>query len=77
MHKYINKLNITDSDNVLSPVRRQAIISTNGGILLIGLLGTNLSEISMGIPTFSFKKMHLNMSSVKWQPLCLGLNVLT
>ena len=28
------------------------------------------------IDTFSFKKMHLKMSSAKWQPFCLGLNVL-
>ena len=28
------------------------------------------------IHTFSFKKMHLKMSSGKWWPFCLGLNVL-
>ena len=27
------------------------------------------------IHTFSFKKMHLKMSSVKWRPFCLSLNV--
>ena len=37
----------------------------NGGILLIGPLGTNFSEILIKIYTFSFKKMHLNMSSGK------------
>ena len=26
--------------------------------------------------TFSFKKMHINVSSAKWRPSCLGLNVL-
>ena len=31
-------------------------------------LGTNSSEISVVICTFSFKKMHLKMSSGKWQP---------
>ena len=51
-------------------------ISTNAGILLIGPLGTNLSEIVIEIHTFSFKKMHLKMSSGKWRPFCLGLNVL-
>ena len=35
------------------PGRRQAIISTSAGILLIGPLGTNFSEISIGIQTFS------------------------
>ena len=44
--------------------------------MLIEPLGTNVSEISIGIQTFSFKKMHLNMSSAKWRPFCLGLNEL-
>ena len=56
-----SKLTIIGSDNGLSPARRQAIIWTNAGILLIGSLGTNFSEISIGIQTFSFKKMHLKM----------------
>ena len=34
-----------DSDNSLSPFRRQAIIWTNAGILLIGPLRTNFCEI--------------------------------
>ena len=38
-------LTIIGSDNGLSPDRRQAIIWTNAGILLIGPLGTNFSEI--------------------------------
>ena len=29
----------------------------------LGLLGTNLSEIRIGIPSFSFKKMHLKLSA--------------
>ena len=73
----VGKLTIIGSDNGLSPGRRQAIIWTNAGILLIGPLGTNFSEISIAIETFSFKKMHLKMSSAKWRPFCLGLNVLT
>ena len=52
------------------------IIWTNAGILLIGPLGTNFSEILFGIQTSSFKKMHLKMSSAKWRPFCLSLNVL-
>ena len=75
-HICVGKLTITGSDNGLSPGRRQAIIWTNAGILLIGSLGTNFNEILIGIQTFSFKKMHLKMSSVKWRPFCLGLNVL-
>ena len=61
----------------LSPSRRQAIIWTNAGMLLIRTLATNFSEISSEINTFSFKKMRLKMSSAKWRPFCLGLNVLT
>ena len=75
-HIYVGKLTIIASDNGLSPGRRQTIIWTNAGILLIGLLGTSFSEISNEIQTFSFKKMHLKMSSAKWRPFCVGLNVL-
>ena len=75
-HICVVKLTITGSDNGLSPGRRQAIIWTNDGMLLIGPLGTNFSEILIGIQTFSFKKMRLKMSSAKWRPFCLGLNVL-
>ena len=56
--------------------RRQAIIWTNAGLLLIGPLGINFSEILIEILTFSFKKMRLKVSSVKRRPFCLGLNVL-
>ena len=76
-HICVNKLSIIGSDNGLSPGRRQAIIWTNAGILLIGPLGTNFSEIAIKIHIFSFKKMHLKMSSGVWRPFCLGLNVLT
>ena len=41
-------------------------------MLLIGPAGTNFSEIIIEIYTFSFKKMHVKMSSVKWRPICLG-----
>ena len=74
-HICVGKQTIIDSDNGLSPGRRQAIIWTNAGILLIGSLGTNFNEILIGIQTSSFKKMHLKMSSAKWRPFHLGLNV--
>ena len=70
-------LTIIGSDNGLAPGWRQTIIWTNDGILSIGPLGTNFSEILIGIQTFSFKKMHLKMASAKWRPFCLSLNVLT
>ena len=72
----VGKLTIIDSDNGLSPRRRQTIIWTNAGILLIGSLGTNFNEILIGIQTFLFKKMHLKLSSAKCRPFCLGLSVL-
>ena len=76
-HICVSKLTIIGSDNGLSPGRRQAIIWTNAGILLIGALGTSVSEILIKICTFSLKKMLLKMSSGKRRPSCLGLNVLT
>ena len=75
-HICISELIIIGSDNGLSPERRQAIIWTIAGILLIGTLGTNFSQILREIDTFSFKKMHLKMSSAKWRQFCLHLNVL-
>ena len=75
-HICVGNLTIIGSDNGLSPGRRQAIIWTNAEILLIRPLGTNFCEIIIGIQTFSFTKMHLKMSSAKWRPYCLGLNVL-
>ena len=40
----VGKLTIRDSDNGLSPVRRQAIIWNNARILLKGPLETNFSD---------------------------------
>ena len=54
-HICVSKLTIIGSDNGLSPERRQAIIWTSVGILLIGPLGTNFSEILIKIQTFSLK----------------------
>ena len=77
MHICIGKLTVICSDNGLSPEQRQAIVGTNAETLLNGPLGTNFSEILIiRIQTFSFKKMHMKMSSVKWCPFRLGLNVL-
>ena len=73
-HICVNKLTIIDSDNGLSPDRRQASIWTNAGILLIEPLGANFSEILIKILTFSFKKMLFKVSSAKRRPFCLGLN---
>ena len=74
-HICVGKLTIIGSDNGLSPGRHQAIIWNNAGRLLIRPAGTNVSEVVIGNQTFSFKKMHLKMSSAKWRTFCLGLNV--
>ena len=75
-HICVSNLTTIGSVNGLLPGRRQAITWTNAGILLIGRLGTHFSEILIEIPTFSFKKMRLKVSSAKWRPFCHGLNVL-
>ena len=76
-HICVGNLTIIGSGNGLSPYRRQAIIWTNAEILLIGRVGTNFSELSIEILTFSFKKMRLKASPATWRPFCFGLNVLT
>ena len=76
-HKYTSvKHTINDAVNGLSLGQRQAIIWFNAGILLIGPLETNFGEILIEIYIFSFKKMHLKMSSGDWRPFCLSFNVL-
>ena len=72
----VSSLTIIGGDNGLSPGRRQTIIWTNAGILLIELLGTNFCEIVIKSHVFSFMEMHLKMSSGKWRLFCLGVNVL-
>ena len=76
MHICPGDLTIIGSNNGLSPGWRQAIFWTNAGILLIGPIRANFSEILIGIDTFSSKKMHLKTSSAKCRLICLGLNVL-
>ena len=76
-HICVGNLTTIGSDKSLSPGRRPAITWTNVGILLIGPLGTNFSGLVIEIHIFAFKKIYLKMSSGKWWPCCLGLNVLT
>ena len=54
--------NIISSDNGLPPLRCQAIIWTNAGMLLVGPVGTSYSEIYIKIQQLSHKKMHLSMT---------------
>ena len=82
-HICIGKLTIIGSDNGLSHGRLPShYLKQYWNIylyiyILNGLLGRYLSEILIGVQMFSFKEMHLKMSSVKWHPFCLGLNMLT
>ena len=71
----VGNLTTIGLDNGLLPGRRQAIIWTNAGILLIGPLATNFGEFLIEIHTCSFKQMHLQMSG-KRRSFCLGLNML-
>ena len=70
-HICVRKLANFGSDNGLSPGRRQAIFSTNAGILLIGLLGTNFNESFIESLILSFNKMCLRVPSAKWRPQCV------
>ena len=73
-HICVSNLTLIGSDN-LAPNRRQAIIWTNAGILLIGRLGITFidMDILIEIHTFFKKKKHLKISSGKWRPLCLWM----
>ena len=76
-HICVGNISVIGSDNGVSPGWHQAINWTNAGILLIGPLGTNFSEILIQLVAFSFKKMRLKVSIAKWRLYCLGINVLT
>ena len=65
-HICVSNLTIIGSDNGLLPDRPQAIIWTNAGLLLIGPLGTNFSEILIEILTFSFKTRGLSAYIARW-----------
>ena len=54
---------------------RDMMTSSNGNIFCVtGLL---CGEFQIKIRRFSFRKVHLQISSARWQPFSLGLNVLT
>ena len=75
-HIFASNLTIIGSDNGLWPDWHQAIIETNSGRMLIGPLETNFNEILFEVRKFWYEKTNLKMLSAKWQPFCLGLNVL-
>ena len=76
-HICVSKLTIIGSDNGLSPGRCQAIIWNNTGLLLIEPLGTNFSEISIGIQRFIIQENALEhvvceMASILSRPQCVN-----
>ena len=75
-HICVSKLTIIGSDNGLSPGRRQAIIWTNAGILLIGPLGTNF-KWNFNRNSYIFIQENL-FENVVWkiESIFHGLNVL-
>ena len=75
MHIWVGKLTTIASDNGLSPGRHDAIIWNNAGILLIGPLGINLSEILIEIQTFHWRKYIWkcclwNVGHFVWATMC-------
>ena len=70
-HLCVGNLTIIGPDNGLAPARRQAIIWTNAGILLIGPVETKFNAILSELVAFLFKKIRLNV-----MPFCLDLNML-
>ena len=73
----VGKLTIIDSDNGLSAWTAPSHYLNQCWNIVNWPLGTNFSEILIGIHTFSFKKMYLKMSSAKRGPFCFGFNMLT
>ena len=64
----VSKLTIIGSDNGLSPGRRQAIIWTNAGILLMRPLGTNFNEMLIEILS-----VVCEMASILSRPQCVNI----
>ena len=75
-HICIGKTTIIGSGNGLLTGQRQAIIWTNAGILLIGTLGTNFSEISnqmsfIFIQENAYENVVWKMAAILSQPECV------
>ena len=75
-HIGVSNLITIGSDNDVSPGRGQTIVWTNAGIVSIGSGGIHFSEILIESHTFSFSEVYFKISSGKWRPFVLGLNVL-
>ena len=77
MYASVNRFSI-GSDNGLSPIRRQAIILPNAGLLPMGPLGKVKWDFFLSKhKIWHARKMHLITSSAKWRPFCPGRDELT
>ena len=70
-HICVGNLTIIGSDNGLSPGRRQAIIWTNDGKLLIGPLGNFNRNLNIFIQENAFENVVWKMSAVLSWPQCV------
>ena len=79
LHICVSKLTSIGSDNGLSPDRRQAIIWTNAGILLIGPLHGSRLQWNLNRNLYRFIQENAALENIvwNWRPFCLGLNVFT
>ena len=75
-HICVGKQPTHGSNNGLWPGRSEAIIWTSAGILLIGPLGTNFSEMLIGIQTSSFTKMHLKIAPILSRTQCDTIGII-
>ena len=81
-HICIGNLTIIGSDNGLSSGQHQAIAWTNVGILLIGPLGTNFSEMlfsqnsNIFIQENALQNVVCEMASILSRPQCVNRNAL-
>ena len=64
---------IIGSDNDVLPILHQVIVWINASMSAVWPFGTNVSEIWIEIQQFSFMKMNLKVSSVKW-PQCFDIS---
>ena len=72
-HISVSKLTIFGSHNGLSPGRRQAIIWTKAGLLLIRLLETNFSKVLLKIfmEENPFENIVWKMAAILSRPQCV------
>ena len=73
-HICVSKLTIIGSDKGLSPRRCQAIIWTNGGLSLIGPLGTKPSEILTFIQENAFERVVCELAAILSRPQCVNVS---